>query len=394
MAKFILNTWIFLVLSFLTLVPCANCETEAIKSDQPLKNQQILVEFTITKDECAIFLPVRFKGKEYLFFLDTGASVTTFDNSLKEESVQPRRTDGTLLTAGLPMTAELFDAPEAFLGPFNLKDCGVITYVDLKMLSSVLGKEFSGIIGMNFLKNYVIQMDFDEGKLLFLESASKSSPDLVEVLEIEYHPIGVPFISGIVLDSIKVDFVIDTGDISTGGLHRLIFKKIIAENQIRTSRVMAQTAGGMIHSRVARIASFSIGTFNYKNLIFEEGNFSRLGLSFLSRHIVTIDFPNSKIYLKKGKRFNKKDEIDMTGLHLLYIADQMVVHSVDMDSPADKAGIQAGDVVLKVNGKNVSEYQSWELGQLRRAGDKKKITMTIKRGDDVKEISFLLKKKI
>jgi len=36
----------------------------------------------------------------------------------------------------------------------------------------------------------------------------------------------------------------------------------------------------------------------------------------------------------------------------------------------------------------------WELRRVLMSGDGRKITMTIKRGDNVKEVSFLLKKKI
>jgi C-terminal processing protease CtpA/Prc len=138
-----------------------------------------------------------------------------------------------------------------------------------------------------------------------------------------------------------------------------------------------------------------MGSFEYKDLILSESNrLCRLGLPFLSRHIVTFDFPNDKVYFKKSKEFNKVDETDMSGLHLLRISNKTVVHSVDEDSPARKAGIRAKDIILKVENKDASEYGMWELRRLLMSGDKKKVAMTIKSGDDVKKISFLLKRKI
>jgi C-terminal processing protease CtpA/Prc len=121
---------------------------------------------------------------------------------------------------------------------------------------------------------------------------------------------------------------------------------------------------------------------------------SHLGLSFLSRHIVTLDFPNNRIYLKKGKGFKKDDETDMSGLHLLRISNQTVVYSVDEGSPAQKAGIRANDIILKVGDKDANTYDILELRRLLRSGVKHKILMTIKQNDDVKDVSFLLKKKI
>jgi hypothetical protein len=54
-----------------------------------------------------------------------------------------------------------------------------------------------------------------------------------------------------------------------------------------------------------------------------------LGLSFLSRHIVTFDFPNGRVYFEKGKEYKKVDETDMSGLHLLRISNETFVYSVD-----------------------------------------------------------------
>jgi hypothetical protein len=191
-----------------------------------------------------------------------------------------------------------------------------------------------------------------------------------------------------------VDFWIDTGANSTGGLSSDIFDQILSEKKLKTSEMLFTTASGVIRKRECRFNSLSVGPFEYEQLIFSEANWSYLGLLFLSRHIVTFDFPNSRIYLKKSKEFTKVDETDMSGLHLLRISGNIVVYSVDEGSPAQKAGISSKDIILKVGEKDVSKYDMWELRRLLMSTDGHKIMMTIKQGDDVKDVSFLLKKKI
>lgn len=383
---------VLLVLSLFVLLLAGGCvEVPKSASDKPA-DQNILAEFKIAKGEDPILLPVKFKEKEYLFLLDTGSSHTVFDTSFKHELGDVKGIKRGP-THGSSIVAEFFDAPEAFLGPLSLQDCGEVACLDLKMLTLVEGSKVSGVIGMNFLNKYAVQIDFDKGVLSFFQPLQKRHSHWGNELPIGYHPLGLPQITGNVLDSIKVDFVVDTGA-NTGSLDRKIFEQILSNKELKTSETLFATASGVIRKREARIGNLSIVEFEYEDLIFGEGNWSHLGLSFLSRHIVTFDFPNSRIYLEKGKGFKKIDETDMSGLHLLRISNKTVVYSVDEGSPAQKAGIRAKDTILKVGNKNANTYDMWDLRRLLMSGDGHKITMTIKRGDDVKEVSFLLKKKI
>ncbi|MHC4085882.1 MAG: aspartyl protease family protein [Planctomycetota bacterium] len=380
-----------LLLSF--LIFAGGCADEPERTSDPPANQKVLAEFIIAKGGDPILLPVTFKEKEYLFLLDTGSSHTVFDTSFKHELGEVKSVKKGL-TSGSPILAEFFNAPEAPLGPLNLKESGEIACVDLHMLNLVLGKKVSGMIGMNFLRKYVVQIDFDKGTLSFLQPMEEQHPDWGIELAMKYESLGWPQITGPVLDDIEVDFVIDTGANSTGGLDSNIFEQTLSENELKTCEILFATASGVIRKREMRIKSLTVGSLNYADLIFGEANMSHLGLSFLSRHIVTFDFPNSRMYLKKGKEFKKNDETDMSGLHLLRISNQTVVYSVDENSPAQKAGIKANDVILKVGDKDANTYDILELRRFLMSGDKRNITMTIKHGDDVKDVSFLLKKKI
>ena len=385
--------WLKAVLAFCVLFLSIGCGQETESSSEASADQRILAEFTIAKGGDLILVPVTFKENEYLFFLDTGCSHTVFDSSLKHELGDVKRIERGL-THGGPMAAEFFDAPAAFLGPFNMQDCSEIFCSDFRMLSYIQGKRISGVIGMNFLKKYVVQIDFDRGVLSFLRPIRGQNPDWGEELEINYDSLGAPHVMGNIHDGIKVNFVIDTGDNSSGALEGKIFDDIISRKKIKTSETLVATASGTTRLREARITNLRVGSFEYEGLIFSEGIFSCLGLPFLSRHLVTFDFPNNRIYLKEGRNFKKIDETDMSGLHLLRISNKTIVHSVDEGSPAQKAGVRAKDVILKVGDRDANEYEMWELAQLKRSGDKRKITMKIERGNDVKEVSFLLEKKI
>jgi C-terminal processing protease CtpA/Prc len=119
-----------------------------------------------------------------------------------------------------------------------------------------------------------------------------------------------------------------------------------------------------------------------------------LGLAFLSRFIVTIDFKNEILYLKRGAGFSRRDEIDMSGLHLLRIDGKTIVYSVDEGSPADQAGVKAKDVIAKVDGKTAGEIEMWDIRRLLKSGDGKLIRMTVKRGEKTFEVSFRLKRRL
>lgn len=387
------RTFIFIGILFFTILLTYGCGHEPEKTSNSPDKHNILAEFKITKSGGPILLPVTFIDKEHLFILDTGCSHTVYDKSLRHELGKVKNI-GKALTLGSQIKAEIFDAPNAFLGPFNLKDSNEVCCLDLKMLTLIDGKTISGIVGMNFLKKHVIQIDCDQGTLSFLQPVEGQHPDWGEKLLLKYDTLGWPYIKGEILDSINSDFVIDTGANSTGALGSDIFEKIISEKKPKTCESLFATASGVVKKRECRIDKFSFGSLHYDNLIFGEANWSHLGLFFLSRHLVTFDFPNNRIYLKRGDHFNKVDETDMSGLHLLRISGNIVVYSVDEGSPAQKAGIASQDIILKINEKDASEYDMWELRRLLMSQDKPNISMTIKQGENVKDVTFKLVKKI
>jgi hypothetical protein len=298
-------------------------------------------------------------------------------------------------TSGNPVVVQTFQSPAFSVGSFNMNSGDEVLCFDLRMLSLIDGRQISGVLGMNFLKHHVIQIDFDKGHLAFLQKVEASSISLGQDFEIIYHQRGYTQIRGKILGQLDVDFIIDSGNNYSGTLDKATFGVLVGKNNVQVSEALVSTPSGLMKKRQVRVGSLAIGPFEYRDLIFGESNESALGLDFLSRHLVTLDFPRGRIYLKKGSQFNKIDEEDMSGLHLLRISGKTVVHSVDEASPAGNAGIIAGDVIVKVEGKEAQSYDMGQLRQLLKSEDGRSITMTIQqRDDDLKEVVFVLKKKV
>ena len=145
-------------------------------------------------------------------------------------------------------------------------------------------------------------------------------------------------------------------------------------------------AFGPYSSNVARLSHLSVGPYCHDNLRFSGGPKNILGLGYLSRYRVTIDFPNRKLYLAKGRRFDDYDRGHTTGLHLLYKARGILIESLDEEGPA-YAGVRANDILVELCGRPASILKASEIGRvLARAGQP--LTMAVDRDGKRIAMSF------
>ncbi len=363
-------------------------DTEA---NQPVIDNR--TEFPIGGGCGAIFIPVYIQGKEYLFILDTGASITIFDASLKKLLGKPKRML-EVQTAGNPAVMQMFESPSIHIGPFILPQGSEIGCVDLNMFKMIEGRELSGILGMDFLRKHAIKIDFDNGLVSFVEEDKANLFDFEQELEITFNTKNIPQIKGHISKQIEIDFVIDSGNISAGSLNKTICDKLIEEQNVKTLKSVMITASGSQETREIRVDSLTISNLEYKDLIFGESSYDNLGLEFLDRHTVIMDFPNKKMYLKKGEQFNRKDESGMSGLSLIFNSGILTVYSTFKSSPAEKVDIKAGDIIVQIDGKEANSYNMKQLKQLFRSGDGNKVKLKIDRDGELKEITIVLEKEI
>jgi len=356
---------------------------------------EVLAEFNIEKGERVILLPVKFQEREWLFLLDTGISQSMSDVSLRKFLGKPIQVEDVLTVAAELVRVEFFNPPEAFLGKLDLREGGPMGCTDLETLRRVTGREVRGLLGMAFLKKYVVRIDFDSGKVQFRPWDARDHPEwgsAVYLYEGVGNPGGVPLTKANLTGAGDIKFIIDSGCNGAGKLVTDVFEK--AMDKMAVAECLTTTLAGEHRFRETRIRHLALGGFEHRGLAMGEMNQNLIGLGLLSRYVVTLDFPAMKTYLQKGQAFDRPDEIDMSGLHLWRLAGRTVVESVDKSSPAEVAGIESEDVVLKVGETSATEMDLGDLRDLLKSGDGKEIKMTIRHGEEEKAVSFRLKKQI
>ena len=382
------------------------CQSGQTKSITP---PQVLAEFPITGDMNDILLPVEFDGKEYQFLLDTGTTNTVFDDSFKDKLGKrvfwPKKGDAAY---GKKVTVEMFRAPDASLGPFNLKNMRYITATDLDDIVPDKSRKFQGIIGMDFMSNYIVRMDFDNKKVTFLKGGKDSDlfslfkskenkhPDWGEPVPLKKEWFSdLKYVEGILLNKISAEFLIDSGWHFPGVLKSSLFDKVnslIAQtrNGNQSAEIRTDNRGNIIITE-----QFSVDSFEYRDMFFQKSNMSILGMPFLSRHLVTFDFPNNIMYLKKGKDFDKPSipPIYIQGLNfaIQYSGRKAIVSYVDPKGPAYLKGIRQNDILIKMNDINITSFGIMEFTDFWTNFFSKPLdilSFTFMRGDNIITVSF------
>jgi len=161
-------------------------------------------------------------------------------------------------------------------------------------LQSLCGRPVMGILGMDCLRHYCIQLDFDARKMRFLarDPADAAPPGDSFPLTFDH---GTPSIQRpALLRGTNTSLLIDVGNAHDGDLPTQFFRREIEEHKLRAE---ADKVDEGPPGKALLLACVWNG-HSYTNLLIGHG-VNSIGLRFLARHLVTFDFPNRTMYLKQ-----------------------------------------------------------------------------------------------
>jgi hypothetical protein len=247
-------------------------------------------------------------GEEWPMAVDTGAPITLLDNSLAGR-LGRRVGEISIFSFENRQTGMIYAAPALYLGEVRLAMGSNVFTADLSRLAAGMNPSCKGILGMDCLSHYCLQMDFASREMRFLDAKRLDVGMLGKRYPLqrsaEYTRAGIPMIQHAgLLGGAVTNVVIDTGNTGDGmGAGRQIRHHAAGSYSggliKRTKHFLA--VEGWVNRGVALPGGVWDGD-SYTGLAVARGPREQpdwIGLRFLARHLVTLDFPDDALYLKR-----------------------------------------------------------------------------------------------
>jgi hypothetical protein len=345
----------------------------------------VLERFQIEKGGDLLRIPVRIDGTDYWFMIDTGSGTTVCDCKLPiKKTNEQRRVSTPSGPTSVPM-AKLIGATVG--GCHSLPVPENVIAQDLTLDREFYGVPIDGVLGMDFLAQHIVRIDFDAGNLSFLVSLPPKQYKEIPLSSVN----GCPCVEAELPHVGKHLFVADTGHcaLCCGMMESDLLRRLALKGEIQLFGAgEGIDAKGENYGRAYRGTRLTVQGFSVERPVFCETSRSTvLGLGFWSRFVVTFDFPRNRLFLREGKSYGRRDDrINLSGLDYRRRHGDMTIVAVDESSPGAKAGILIGDVLLRVGDINARESSTFALEvAFSQAG---KAKCLIRRGETKQEVSL------
>jgi hypothetical protein len=230
-----------------------------------------------------------------------------------------------------------------------------------------------GIIGFSVLSRYVVKVDYDSSYLEFWSQGNFTYPRGGFLLR--------PLINTIPVNTLRVKdertvnarFLFDMG----AGLNMMLSTDFLKDSSLlgKKRKMFAKEAeglGGKIDMQMTVIKEVKLGPYRFRKVpiyVFEDRyNITSypflgglIGNDLLRRFNVILNYEKRDIYLVPNSHFNEPFDYSYSGLELYYIGGSILVGDVAKNSPAEKSGLQEGDIVIAINknfSQNLQQYKT------------------------------------
>lgn len=269
----------------------------AREGTRPAERTDVIAQLDFEPDAHLIAVPVVIEGASYPLAVDSGSALTIFDVSLRGH-LGEQIGYANVLAGRQRVRLDRHPCPAAFVGGLALDAAAGVLCFDFEPFRSK-GAAINGLIGVDFLRQHVVRIDFDAGTLQIL-SGLPANRGVRFPLDWTH---GNPIVRAKVGHQDEW-FIIDSGDDGSIALREELFDEAAISHKRDWGNI---TLAGVSRCSRGSLAEFRLGPFEHHNLPAQRFAWSAIGARYLSRYVVTLDLASNALFLRPGKRYDRVD---------------------------------------------------------------------------------------
>ena len=393
-----------------------------------------------------IVLPIEVNGSKLNFLLDTCVNNSIMFNLTVEDSLKLKETEKIRLRGlGEGGSIDAIKSSKNFFGLGKIANGNHMIYLIPGKefdLSAKMGITINGIIGGDLFRDFIVDINYTTKRIRFYNPNKYNYKDCKKCQEFKLHfyknkPYLYLTIETSDTDIIDAKLLIDLGGSDALWLFDKSSKKIKLPEKYFED-YLGKGLSGNIYGKRSKIDKISLGNYIFtsanvaypdsssieKVYLHKERN-GTLGSEILKRFRLIIDYQNEKIVFRNPSSYFddpfvynlsgielshngsmvvpqrktsllKGNESNSSTVEILYsyvyaLKSSYIISEVRKNSPAEKVGLKARDVVLKINDRPSYNYKLEEIIHIFSTNEGKKIKLLIEREGVELTFSFTLK---
>jgi hypothetical protein len=409
--------------------------------------RKVVIPFKLINN--LIFIPIKVNQVELNFLLDSGVEETILFSMEEKKEVSFFNVEKIALRGlGSETSIEGLKSTNNTLEIKGLHSYNHLLYIVLDQsfnLSSHIGIPVNGIIGYNFLKSNLVEINYDRKRITVYEDDDKNRSRIVK--KYQRVPITVekskPYInSSIVIDSTEIitKLLVDIGNSDAIWLFENKEKSINIPVK-NFEDYLGKGFSGDVEGKRAQIKKFTFSTFEFKNPIVAFPDYTSIknvrmvkdragsvGAEIIKRFNWVFDYSNQQLFLKKNSNYRTPFNYNKSGIEIQHYGLQWVQETVSLqtvpfgasqsgtkensnfsnfkykfalkpiyiisnirkNSPAAISGLQKDDVIININNRPGYEFTLEKIYSLLKSEEENWITFEVERESQILKFKFQL----